>query len=143
MRFETKDRIEEFFVDGANADTIFNLVERTDYYFMYKIMHSHAIFDDGCSVYLADLASELDMPVTELSKVMHKMEEKGYVTWHTDEKKERSYVTLTGKASELMDNQKRLMIECYKKILDRIPQEELSAALKTMGIIRRIIKETE
>ena len=141
MRFETKDKIEEFFVDGINADVIFDLVERTDYYFMYRIMHSHAIFEDGRSVYLSDLAEDLEMPVVELSKVMHAMEDKGYVTWHTDEKKERSYVTLTGKAVSLMSGQKQMMIECYKKILELIPQEELTAALKTMGDIRRIIKE--
>ena len=143
MRFETKDKIEEFFVDGINADVIFDLVERTDYYFMYRIMHSHAIFEDGRSVYLSDLAEELEMPVVELSKVMHAMEDKGYVTWHTDEKKERSYVTLTGKAVSLMSGQKQMMIECYKKILELIPQEELTAALKTMGDIRRIIKEVK
>lgn len=143
MRFETKDKIEEFFVDGINADVIFDLVERTDYYFMYRIMHSHAIFEDGRSVYLSDLAEDLEMPVVELSKVMHAMEDKGYVTWHTDEKKERSYVTLTGKAVSLMSGQKQMMIECYKKILELIPQEELTAALKTMGDIRRIIKEVK
>ena len=71
------------------------------------------------------------------------MEDKGYVTWHTDEKKERSYVTLTGKAAELMADQKTLMVECYKKILERIPQEELTIALRTMGDIRRIIKEVK
>ncbi len=143
MRFETKDKIEEFFVDGINADVIFDLVERTDYYFMYRIMHSHAIFEDGRSVYLSDLAEDLEMPVVELSKVMHAMEDKGYVTWHTDEKKERSYVTLTGKAVSLMSGQKQMMIECYKKILELIPQEELTAALKTMGDIRRIIKKVK
>ena len=143
MRFETRDKIEEFFVDGVNADVIFDLVERTDYYFMYRILHSHSVLEDGRSVYLADLADELEMPVIELSKVMHKMEEKGYVTWHTDEKKERSYVTLTGKAAELMADQKKLMGECYKKILERIPQEELTIALRTMSDIRRIIKEVK
>ena len=135
MRFETRDKIEEFFVDGVNADVIFDLVERTDYYFMYRILHSHSVLEDGRSVYLADLANELEMPVIELSKVMHKMEDKGYVTWNT--------VTLTGKAAELMADQKKLMVECYKKILERIPQEELTIALRTMGDIRRIIKEVK
>ena len=68
MRFETRDKIEEFFVDGVNADVIFDLVERTDYYFMYRILHSHSVLEDGRSVYLADLADELEMPVIELSK---------------------------------------------------------------------------
>ena len=46
MRFETRDKIEEFFVDGVNADVIFDLVERTDYYFIYRILHSHPVLED-------------------------------------------------------------------------------------------------
>lgn len=143
LRFETKDKIEEFFVDRVNVDIIFDLVERTDYYFMYRILHSHAVFEDGRSVYLADLAAELDMAVIDLSKIMHLMEDKGYVTWHTDEKKERSYVTLTGKATDLMMRQKALMIECYKKMVEQIPKEDLEASLRTIGDIRKIIKEVK
>lgn len=143
MRFETKDKIEEFFVDGVNADIVFSLVERTDYYFLYKIMHSKCIFEDGKSVYLSELAGEIEMPMPYLSKVMHALVDKGYVTWHTDEKKERSYVTLTSRASELMQKQKDLMIESYKRIVELIPSEDLKMALETLGSIRRVINDVK
>lgn len=142
MRFETKDRIEEFFVDAVNADVVFDLIERTDYYFLYKLIHSKALLEDGRSVYLADLAAELEMPVTVLSKVMQAMDDKGYVTWHTDQKKERSYVTLTGRAADLMARQKSFMTQCYEKIVEQVSPEELKISLTTLGAIRKIIKET-
>lgn len=143
MRFETNDKIEEFFVDGVNADVVFSFVKRTDYYFLYKIIHSQCVFEDGKSVYLSDFAAELELPVTYISKLMHILVDKGYVTWHTDDKKERSYVTLTGKATDLMQKQKDLMIESYKRIVELIPSEELKMALETMGHIRRVISDVK
>lgn len=141
MRFGTKDIIEEFFVQSVNADIIFNLVERTDYYLLYKIAHCPKAFGEQGGVYLADLAEEAEMSVTEASKAVHILDEKGYVMWHTDEKKERTYITLTGKARELMESQKQRMILCYKKIMSDLDPSEIQIMLSTLSKIRGIIRE--
>ena len=52
--------------------------------------------EDG--VYLSDLAEYMHMSITDISKAVKKLQQKGYVEWHTDDKKERTYITPTTKA---------------------------------------------
>lgn len=41
--------------------------------------------EDG--VYLSDLAEYMHMSITDISKAVKKLQQKGYVEWHTDDKK--------------------------------------------------------
>ena len=84
----------------------------------------------------------MDFPMAELSVTVKKLQEKGYVNWNTDMEEERTYITLTNKAKDLMERQKRHMIDSYEKIVTNIRKEDMETTLLTLGRIRQLIEET-
>lgn len=132
---------EEFFLRNINTDKIFDLIGRTDYWFLYEIKRCMSDSASESGVYLSDLSDYMDISITEVSKEINKLSENGYVIWKTDEKKERTYVTLTNKSIELMACQRREMQQNYEKIMNSISKEDLEITLKTMGKIKKIIEK--
>lgn len=78
---------EDFFLRSINIDNIFKTFEKADYLFLYSIKHcmENSEIEDG--VYLSDLAEYMHMSITDISKAVKKLQQKGYVEWHTDDKK--------------------------------------------------------
>lgn len=92
-------------------------------------------------VYLSDLAEYMNMPMPDISKAIKKLEQKGYVEWHTDEKKERTYITPTTKAVSDMRNQRESLVSAYGKIVDNIDDNDLKTTIETIAKIRNILGE--
>lgn len=61
------------------------------------------------------MAEYMKLSIPETSKMVKSLENKGYIIWKLDEKKERTYLVLTNKAIELSNCQKEKMIEAYEK----------------------------
>lgn len=141
MDYAQTNRGESFFLEGLNVEKVFAFIERTDYFFLYNIRKcmERSSLEDG--VYLNELAEYMNISMPELSKAVKNLEEKGYVVWKTDEKKEHTFVTLTNKAIELVSGQKRRMMECYEKIITNIRAEDMETTLLTLGRIRELIAE--
>lgn len=57
-------------------------------------------------VYLSEVAEYMKLSIPETSKMVKSLENKGYIIWKLDEKKERTYLVLTNKAIELSNCQK-------------------------------------
>ena len=69
------------------------------------------------------------------------LENKGYIIWKLDEKKERTYLVLTNKAIELSNCQKEKMIEAYEKIISNIQEDDLAVTQCTLRKIRQLMEE--
>ncbi|MGI6014089.1 MAG: MarR family transcriptional regulator [Oscillospiraceae bacterium] len=131
---------EDFFLKQISVEKIFALIERTDYFFLYNIQHCASCSNLENAVYLSDLATCMKISVTEASKAVRSLKDKGYVIWKTDEKKERTYVALTNRAVELMRNQRQQLVDCYNEIVNSISDEDLKTTLYTMDRVRKIIE---
>lgn len=132
---------EDFFLKSINIDNIFKTFEKADYLFLYSIKHcmENSEIEDG--VYLSDLAEYMNMPITDISKAVKKLQQKGYVEWHTDDKKERTYITSTTKAVSEMHSQKESLVSAYSKIIANIDGEDLKTTIDTLAKIRKILGE--
>lgn len=132
---------EEFFLKSINVERVFEIIERTDYFFLYNIRlcMEHSEIEDG--VYLSDLAEQMDMSVPDTSKAVKNMEDKGYISWKLDKNKERTYIVLTNKAVELCRSQKEKIVMAYKKIMKNIPQEDMEITMKTLSRIREVLMQ--
>ena len=115
---------EDFFLRSINIDNIFKTFEKADYLFLYSIKHcmENSEIEDG--VYLSK-----------------KLQQKGYVEWHTDDKKERTYITPTTKAVSEMHGQKESLVSAYSKIIANIDGEDLKTTIDTLAKIRKILGE--
>lgn len=132
---------EEFFLKSINVESIFEFVERTDYLFLYSI--KECVEKSGCheGVYLSEVAEYMKLSIPETSKMVKSLENKGYIIWKLDEKKERTYLVLTNKAIELSNCQKEKMIEAYEKIISNIQEDDLAVTRCTLRKIRQLMEE--
>ena len=102
MSVELKHHPEEwFFLHNFDADRVFNTIQRADYLILYYIKMEAEQHPEQ-PIYLADLAAVMGLKITELSKAVEKLQDKGLVTWKTDREAGRTYVELSSKAVELM-----------------------------------------
>ena len=56
----------------------------------------------------------MKLSIPETSKMVKSLENKGYIIWKLDEKKERTYLVLTNKAIEISNGQYEKMIDAYE-----------------------------
>lgn len=132
---------EEFFLKNFNIDSIFKYFEKADYLFLYSIKQCLECNKSDDKVYLSDLSEYMNMSIIDTSKAIKKLQQKGYVDWHTDDKKERTYITFTNKAISDMNSQKDSLVKSYDTILSNVDADDLKTTVKTLTKIRSILSE--
>lgn len=142
MQKNTSHTEEEFFLHKMNVEKVFAFLDRTDYFFLYNIKKCMETSELEEGVYLSELADYVNLPMSKLSAAVKKLQEKGYVSWKTDMQQERTFITLTNSAMELMAQQKRHMMDAYEKIVNGIRKEDIETTLLTLGKIRELMAET-
>ena len=141
MRTEWTHAPEEwFFLHNFDVDKVFSTIQRADYLVLYYI-RQQAAQHPGSKVYLADLAAAMGLKVTELSKAVEKLQDKGFVAWKTDKEAGRTYVELTSKAVELMAEEHDFMKRCYERLHSELGDDELRRTVDTMQKVTAILKE--
>ncbi|MCD8331847.1 MAG: hypothetical protein LUB63_04860 [Oscillospiraceae bacterium] len=139
MEQELYQRAEEFFLNRLDIDRVFSGVEKTDYAFLYAISQCQAASQPNNRAYLYQLSERLDMPIPRVSRAIRHLQEKGYVTWKTDDELGRTYVKLTGIAVNLMQNMKNTLLDYYVEIVNTVDSQDLEITLRTMQQISEII----
>lgn len=141
MRTEWTHAPEEwFFLHNFDVDKVFSIIQRADYLVLYYI-RQQAAQHPGSKVYLADLAVAMGLKVTELSKAVEKLQDKGFVAWKTDKEAGRTYVELSSKAVELMAEEHDFMKRCYERLRSELGDDELRRTVDTMQKVTAILKE--
>ena len=141
MSTEWKHQPEEwFFLHNFDLDKVFSTIRRADYLVLYCIKMQQAEHPGG-KVYLADLAAAMGLKVTELSKAMEKLQDKGYVVWQTDREAGRTYVELSSKAVELMAEERGFMKRCYNRLRTELGDDELHRAVDIMQKVTAVLQE--
>lgn len=134
---------ELFFLEYFNSDRIFNTIKRADYLLLRDIQSRAGERGKPGRTYLADLAAALDIPIPTLSKTVERLQDKGFVTWKTDRAAGQTYVKLTSKAVELMDDESRKMKTAYDRIKAEIDEKDLEQAMETARKVADILKESK
>jgi DNA-binding MarR family transcriptional regulator len=141
MRTEWTHAPEEwFFLHNFDVDKVFSTIQRADYLVLYYI-RQQAAQHPGSKVYLADLAAAMGLKVTELSKAVEKLQDKGFVAWKTDKEAGRTYVELSSKAVEFMAEEHDFMKRCYERLRSELGDDELRRTVDTMQKVTAILKE--
>ena len=140
INIEIDNLKEDFFLKNINIDYVFEIMERTDYLFIYNIKLCMKKSEIKNGVYLSELAEEMKMSVADTSKTVKNLEDKGYVSWKLDKKKEKTYIVLTNKALELGGSQKRKLMDAYEKIVTNIRKEDLEVTKLTLSKIRKLLE---
>ena len=131
---------ELLFLEYFNTDRIFSTIQRADYLFLRAIQSREGERGRPGRTYLADLADGLNMPIPTLSKTIERLQDKGFVTWKTDRSAGQTYVKLTSKAVELMDDESRKMKTAYDRIRAEIDEKDLEQAMGTLKKVTEILR---
>ena len=141
MRTEWTHAPEEwFFLHNFDVDKVFSTIQRADYLVLYYI-RQQAAQHPGSKVYLADLAAAMGLKVTELSKAVEKLQDKGFVAWKTDKEAGRTYVELSSKAVELMAEEHDFMKRCYERLRTELGVDERRRTVDTMQKVTASLNE--
>ncbi len=133
---------ESFFLDNFNLDRLFRGIERGDYIFLYYIRQCQNETPDEEKVYLSRLAEAMNLSVTAISGAVERLQDRGYVLWGTDAALGKTYVVLTSKSVELMNEEKERMKRSYEAIVQEIGMGELAGTVSTLRKIMDIIRRT-
>ncbi len=133
---------EAFFLEYFNVDRVFRGIDRADYIFLYYIQLCKDQNPDRELVYLSDLSAAMKLDVTEISKAIERLQDRGYVIWKTDASQGKTYVLFTSKTVEMMADEKKRIMNCYQAIVQEIGMGELGATVMTLRKIMDIIKRT-
>ena len=129
---------EEFFLKKINLDRVFSLLDKSDYMLIYYIRHMEERNEGAEGVYLMELAKEMNLSIPDVSKVVQRLQDRGFVYWQTDVLKGRTYVQLTENAKRQMEDQREKLTEYYEKIMEEIPEEDLKTTISTVYKISKI-----
>ncbi len=140
MSIERNHPAEWFFLHNFDIDKVFSTIQRADYLVLYYI-RMQAEQNPGGKVYLADLAALMGLKVTELSKAVEKLQDKGFVVWKTDREAGRTYVELSSKAVELMAEEHDFMKRCYDRLRTELGDDELRRTVDTMQKVTAVLKD--
>ena len=83
----------------------------------------------------------MGLKITELSKAVEKLQDKGLVAWKTDREAGRTYVELSSKAVELMAEERGFMKRCYTRLRTELGVEEMGRAVELLQHVSAILKE--
>lgn len=135
------ETIESFFLDEMGAEKVFRYLERADFMLLIYIERLCEESEDG-RVYLKDLAKEMNVTMSVLSKMITSMQDKGYVSWKTSETKSGTYVQLTNRAKNKIKQERDYMRELFTKIRRAIPADELEVTMETVSKISEIARKS-
>ena len=135
------ETIEGFFLDEMGAEKVFRYLERADFMLLIYIERLCEESEDG-RVYLKDLAKEMNVTMSVLSKMITSMQDKGYVSWKTSETKSGTYVQLTNRAKNKIKQERDYMRELFTKIRRAIPADELEVTMATVSKISDIARKS-
>ena len=93
------EAVSDFFLNRIDIGRIFEFMERSEYLFLFNIQ-KRIEQSGGDRAYMSELAEQMKLSVIETSRAVKTLEDNGYVTWQTDENKERTFVRHTGKAKD-------------------------------------------
>ena len=137
-----KETGEDFFLDFFNSDVVFNTIKRADYMMLRTIQGRAGQRGKPGRTYLADLAAALEIPIPTLSKTIERLQDKGLVTWKTDRAAGQTYVRLTSKAVELMDDERRRMTDAFRRVREEIDEGTLTLCIETARKVTEILRQT-
>ena len=91
-------------------------------------------------VYLKDLADKLQMTMRQISKIVEKLRDDGYVVWsHDGNGSEGTYVTITESGQSMLKNQEEILKKYYGKVFEKFGKDNLIQLLQLMKQLETVM----
>ena len=83
--------------------------------------------------YLKDLADKLQMTMRQISKMVEKLRDAGYVVWsHDGNGSQGTYVTITETGQSMLKSQEEILKKYYGRVIEKFGKDNLIQLLQLM-----------
>ncbi len=90
--------------------------------------------------YLKDLSDKLQMTMRQVSKMVEKLQDAGYVVWsHDGNGSEGTYVTITESGQSMLKNQEDTLKTYYGKVFEKFGRDNLIQLLQLMKQLETVM----
>lgn len=90
--------------------------------------------------YLKDLADQLKMTMRQISKMVAKLRDAGYVVWsHDGNGSEGTYVTITESGRSTLKKQEEILKKYYGKVFEKFGKDNLIQLLQLMKQLETVM----
>lgn len=110
----------------------------------YIILHHFVKRKDGHTekLYLSNLAEEMSLTIHQVSRMIFRLKERGFVIWkHDDNGAEGTYITVTDTGTGYLEKQEKKLYEYYEKIINTFGKEEMMRMLTEMSRFEQIAEK--
>lgn len=90
--------------------------------------------------YLKDLSDKLQMSLRQISKIVEKLRDVGYVVWsHDGNGSEGTYVTITESGQMMLKEQQEILKKYYGRVFDKFGKDNLIQLLQLMKQLETVM----
>lgn len=111
----------------------------------YIALHFIALEEETSDIYsgrtyLKDLSVKLQMSMRQISKMIERLRDMGYLVWsHDGDGSEGTYVTITESGRELLKEQEETMKLYYSKVFEKFGKDNLIQLLQLMKQLETVM----
>ncbi len=96
----------------------------------------------GEKTYLREIAEKMEVSLTEASKTVRKLRDRGLLTWsHDGDGSEGTYVQMTPDGIRLLENQEKILKEYYTKVIGRFGYEKIIQLIRLLRELEGTMNE--
>lgn len=133
----------KFMLNRDKARSLFTQMDVAEYIALHRIAQTVSGSAPGAErTYLTELAKQLEMPLSGVSRMAGRLRDRGLVLWsHTGNGSEGTFVSITDSGFRAMKRQDELLEAYYGRVADRFGREKLLRLLDELGELEQIMDE--
>ena len=130
-----------YLMNKGKARNLFIELEISEYIALHSIARVASDKNDlSQKTYLSDLAEQLGMSISGVSKMITRLKDRGLVLWsHDGDGSEGTYVVITESGINAMSQQEKILSDYYSRVIDKFGHDNLIQLLQQMEKLEEIM----
>lgn len=130
-----------YLMNKGKARNLFIELEISEYIALHSIARVASDKNDlSQKTYLSDLAEQLEMSISGVSKMITRLKDRGLVLWsHDGDGSEGTYVVITESGINAMSQQEAVLSDYYSRVIDKFGHDNLIKLLQQMEKLEEIM----
>ena len=130
-----------YLMNKGKARNLFIELEISEYIALHSIARVASDKNDlSQKTYLSDLAEQLEMSISGVSKMITRLKDRRLVLWsHDGDGSEGTYVVITESGINAMSQQEAVLSDYYSRVIDKFGHDNLIKLLQQMEKLEEIM----
>ena len=127
-------------ISKFGSKSLFQNLTALDYMTLFRLSNTVNSENDDNKIYLEDIAREMKLPISSVSKLVKTLQERGLVVWkHDGAGDEGTYIQITEKGMSLEMEQQEKLKSFYVDVVARFGKEKFITLLEQLKELQEIM----